>query len=171
MTSTLCAKPFLALILSCCVLAPALASESAPLSITATPGKSVCASNTVSIAQIALPSEICVLSGNFSHDKYSLKIDGKTVVQGIDDQTTEGIASTYKGQTASLLCAPQEIRAKETPEATLADVQRVMPNATPEEAATMVRLVGTGPMGIEIGRLCTASLDAEPFMTVQVLFK
>jgi hypothetical protein len=60
---------------------------------------------------------------------------------------------------------------KESPDATLKEVQRVLPNATPEEAARMVELLGPGPMGMELGRLCTASSDGKTLLTAQVLFK
>lgn len=160
------------LALKACVFAympAAFAADAQQLSITPVPGKEVCAAPAPGSHPVN--PELCVIQGNFSHDVYILKLDGKVALKGIDDQTTSGIASKYKGQALQLRCAPQEIFPKETPEATLKEVQRVLPNATAAEAAKLVDLLGSGPMGMEVGRLCTASSNGDTVLTAQVLFK
>lgn len=150
---------------------PALvwAAEARQLSITPMPGKETCASFPASTT--SMDPELCVVQGNFSHDVYTLKLDGQTVLKGIDDQTTKGILSTYKNQTVQLCCVPQEIFPKENPEATLKEVQRVLPDASKEEAAKIAELLGPGPMGMEVGRLCSASYAGDTVIKAQVWFK
>jgi hypothetical protein len=150
-------------------MSSASASAAQQLSITPVPGKETCAS--FPAGTHPLNPELCVVRGNFSHDVYVLNLQGHVVLKGIDDQTTAGIASNYNNQTLQLRCLPQNIFPKESPDATLKEVQRVLPNATPEEAARMVELLGPGPMGMELGRLCTASSDGKTLLTAQVLFK
>jgi hypothetical protein len=152
-----------------CLMVCASASKAQQLSMTPMPGKETCASSPAGTR--SQNPELCVIRGNFAHDVYVLKLDSHVVLKGIDDQTTAGIASNYKNQTVQLRCVPQNIFPKESPEATLKEVQRLLPNATAEEATRLVELLGPGPMGIELGRLCTASSDGSTLLTAQVLFK
>jgi hypothetical protein len=163
------ARALLALNAFFCLMSSASADNAQQLSIKPVPGKETCASLPASTHP--LNPELCVAQGNFSNDVYVLKLDGHVVLKGIDDQTTVGIASKYKNQTLQLRCAPQNILPKESPEATLKEVQRLLPNATAEEATQLVELLGPGPMGVELGRLCTASSDGNTLLTAQVLFK
>ncbi|MDN2698858.1 hypothetical protein O0882_21295 [Janthinobacterium sp. SUN073] len=140
------------------------AAEEKQYLISAKPGKEVC------VADEASKSQVCVAGGNFSHDVYSLKIDGSTVLKGIDDQLSVGLAGNYQNQAIAFVCEAQNIFPKETPEATLAEVQRLMPNSPPERIKTIAGLLRPGPMGMEIGRLCKASRNGQAFITVQVMF-
>lgn len=132
--------------------------------ISAKAGKEVC------VADAASKAQVCVAGGSFSHDVYSLKIDGNTVLKGIDDQLSVGLAGNYQNQAIAFVCDAQNIFPKESPEATLAEVRRLMPNSPPERIKTIADLLEPGTMGMEIGRLCKASSDGQPFITVQVMF-
>lgn len=146
------------------------AADEKQLLIKAVSGKEICQSMIAIIGESSVKSELCVGQGGFSHDTYTLKIDGKTLLKGIDDETTVGISSDYKNHKIILICAPQNVFPKATPEKTLAEVKRLMPNSTSEEITEIANLLGPGSMGMEIGRLCTASSDSNQFMTVQILF-
>ena len=96
------------------------------------------------------------------------------MLKGLDDETSKGISSSYKNHKMSFSCTPQNVFPKDTPEATLEEVQKVMPNSTLEETQEIANLLGTSdksPMGMEVGRLCIAKSDDSLLMTVQVLFK
>ena len=148
---------------------PASAAAPEPaLSIKPEAGKETCAARPAG-AHPANPS-LCVTMGNFSHDVYQLKLDGRTVLKGIDDQTTAGIAGQHGKQAVELRCLPQNIFPKETPEATLSEVRRQLPNAPEAQVKRLAGLLGPGPMGMEVGRSCTATIAGATVLTAQVLF-
>src|SRR5450830_1753636 len=134
------------------------AAEEKQYLITAIPGTEVCPADTASEATV------CVTGGSFSHDVYTLKIKGATVLKGIDDQLSAGLSGSHQGQKIAFVCEAQNIYPKDTPEATLAEVQRVMPNSPAEKIKGIAELLTPGPMGMEIGRLCKASSNGQPFM-------
>ena len=161
-------------ILSSLVTPIALADEDKQLLITASPGKELCQSALVNLDDKSVKSEFCVTQGNFSPDKYVLKIDNKALLKGIDDETSKGVSSNYKNHKISFICTTQNVFPKATPEATLEEVQKVMPNSSLEETKEIANLLGTSDksvMGMEIGRHCIVKNDDSPFMSVQVLFK
>ena len=158
------------LVLNIAYITNCFAADEKQLSVKAVSGKEVCQSKMVVIADISVKSELCVLQGSFAHDTYTLNIDGKVLLKGIDDETTVGISSDYKNHKISLVCAPQNVFPMATPEKTLAEVKRVMPNSTLEEVTEIANLLGPGPMSMEIGRMCNASSDSNHFMSVQILF-
>lgn len=148
------------------------AADVKQLLITAVAGKETCQSTNAALDESSVKSELCVSQGSFSHDQYVLKIDGKAQLKGIDDETSQGIASAYKSHKLALRCSPQNVFPKATPEATLEEVRKAMPNSPQDDVVELAKLLGVAPgMGMEIGRLCTASLDGSPYMSVQVLFK
>ncbi len=114
-----------------------------------------------------MKAEICVTQGNFSHDVYVLKIDGNTALKGIDDETTKGISSSYKSQKVGLSCAPQEL----APNASLEEVQKMLPGHSPAKAKELVALMKDSKTPIEVGRLCTASSEGTAFLSAQVIFE
>ena len=147
------------------------AADEKQLLITAVAGKEVCQSMNVTLNESPVKSELCVTQGSFSHDNYTLKIDGKPLLKGIDDETTMGISANFKNHKIVLSCAPQNVFPKATPEETLAEVRKAMPNSTLEETTEIANLLGPGPMGMEIGRLCSVKNDGNQLMSVQILFK
>lgn len=150
------------------------ADENKQLLITAAPSKELCQSASVNFDNNPVKSEFCVTQGNFSPDKYVLKIDDKALLKGVDDETSKGISSSYKNHKISFSCAAQNVFPKATPEVTLEEVQKAMPNSSLEETQKIANLLGTSdksPMGMEVGRLCIAKSDDSAFMTIQVLFK
>jgi hypothetical protein len=163
-------------ILASCILygfavSASYAAGEKQLLITAVAGKEVCQSTTAILDGNSVKPELCVTQGSFSHDNYTLKIDGKTLLKGIDDETTMGITANFKNHKIILSCSPQNVFPKATPEETLAEVRRAMPNSTLEETMEIANLLGPGPMGMEIGRLCAVNNDDNQLMSVQILFK
>jgi hypothetical protein len=146
------------------------AADDRQLVLKAAAGKDSCLSTNAPLGANAVEAGLCVAQGNLAHDVYTLKIDGQTVLKGIDDDTAAGISSDYKNQKLRLHCDAQNVTAKETPEATLLEVQRLMPNSSVDETRHIAALLVPGASGMEIGRLCTASSDGRVFLTVQVLF-
>ena len=150
----------------------ACAADTRPQSISAVPGKEVCSFTSATLGDKRVRPQVCVIRGNFSSDMYALKIDGKVVVHGIDDQTTAGISATFENRTLQLRCVPQEVFPKATPEETLAEVRRVLPEGTEARVKELAELLGTGSGtgGMELGRLCTGSADGNALIAVQVNF-
>lgn len=143
------------------------AGDDSPLVITPIPGKAVCKSSSGAIKDISIKSELCVTQGSFSHDVYVLKINGKPVLKGIDDETTKGISSTFQNQKINLTCSPQHKAPNEVSQEKIEATQKAVPNLSFEEARKMAIMMET----VETGRLCIASSGENPFMTVQVNFE
>ena len=150
-------------------LAAGAAQAAEPLAaINAVPGKPVCHAAPASIDGKPVAAKVCVIGGSFSSDRYALILNGTVIVQGIDDQTTEGVAGSFDGQPVMLRCVPQSLYPKATPEETQAEVRRILPNASPEKVVETATDVPA--MGLELGRICTATRGAQALMAVQVLF-
>lgn len=145
---------------------PTLASSEENLVIHPTPNKAACQSTTIKIGESSTQSELCVQQGHFSPDKYSLKFNGKNVLEGIDDQTTSGIQASHNGKPVSLQCQPQIIQPNVTP----AEIQKLIPSYSAEKAKEVSGLMAGSSMPIEIGRLCQVSIESQAVMKVQVLF-
>lgn len=143
------------------------AGDDKQLTITPKPGKTVCQSTSTIIGETSVKAELCVSQGNFSHDNYFLKIDGKTLIKGIDDETTNGISSAYNNQQINLKCVPQEVKPNATPE----EIQKIMPNTPVEKTRSYAELMKNSSLSMEVGRLCTAIADNKQFIEVQVIFE
>ncbi len=157
---------FTSLVLSTAVALPSWSQSDTPLVLLPSPGKAVCRAKPATLAGAPVKAEICVTQGNFSHDLYVLKIDGSSVLKGIDDETTKGISSSYKSQKVSLTCAPQEL----APNASLEEVHKILPGYSSEKAKGLVALMKDSKTPTEVGRLCTASSDGTAFLSAQVIF-
>ena len=157
-------------LLQLAAVSAAHAADRAPQAIAAVPGKEVCVAGTATVAGNTAPTELCVTGGSFSHDLYALKIGGRTAVKGIDDQTTTGIAGTFNGAQLVLRCVPLELSPKGTPAANLVEVRRVLPGATEARVQELANLLSSIPMGMELGRTCTASSDGQAIISAQVSF-
>jgi len=131
------------------------------------PNKSACKSATLRVGEDSVKSELCVIQGNFTHDKYVLRVSGDTLLQGIDDQTTSGIQANYKGKPITLRCPPQNV----LPNVSAAEIQKLVPSYSTEKAKEVAELMVGSSLPIEIGRLCLVSVEGEAVMTVQVLFE
>lgn len=149
-----------------CLSSVVIAGDAPKLKIVSEPGKSVCQSNSVKTGDVSLNVDLCVLGGNFSHDQYSLKIDNKQVLKGIDDETTRGINATYSGENLTLTCVPQHQAPKDVSPEKIEAYQEMM-KVSAEDAKQMAILSGT----VEIGRLCKATLGAISLIEVQVVFE
>jgi hypothetical protein len=143
-----------------------MAEDVPTLKIVSKPGKPVCQSNSVKIGDASSNVELCVLRGSFSHDQYSLNIDKKQVLKGIDDETTRGIGATYSGDNLVLICTPQHEAPKDISPEKIEAFQKMM-NVSAEKAERMVIMMET----VEVGRLCKATLGATSLIEVEVVFK
>ena len=163
MKSYLFAAPALAFLAS---TTPAFAQEAAPLILKAVPGKATCQAKQVQIGGAPAEAALCVTGGNFSHDTYVFSIDKKTAVRGIDDETTKGVAASYKGQQAKLTCAPQVQEPADISAEKIAAYQELM-KVSAEQARKLAMRMET----VETGRLCTALLNNEKLIEVLVTFE
>ncbi len=151
-----------------CATASAQAQDAtAPIpTITPAPGKTACKAVSSTVADKSLRAELCVTGGSFSSDIYQLKLDGALVLKGIDDQTTPGLKATRDGKVVAMVCTPQEV----APNASAEDIQRVLPGYPAAKTRDLVALMAGSPSGVELGRLCKATVDGAPVLTVQVIF-
>jgi hypothetical protein len=157
---------FLVLTTLVCLPSIVMAEDTSILKIVSQPKKSVCQSNSVKIGEASSIVELCVLQGMFSHDQYSLNIDKKQIIKGIDDETTRGINITYSGDNLSLTCTPQREAPKDISPQKVEAYQKMM-NLSAEDAKRMATLAET----VEVGRLCKATLGAILLIEVQVSFE
>ncbi|WP_317201337.1 hypothetical protein [Janthinobacterium sp.] len=137
------------------------------ISINATPKKMECKSAQVKISDESVKAELCIAQGSFSSDKYSLKFNGKLVLQGIDDQTAPGINANYNSQSVVLQCAPQVVRG----DATAEDVRKLVPSFSNEKVNQLVDLMKGSTMPVEVARLCTISVEKNAVLKAQVFFE
>ena len=144
----------------------ASAGEPETLVLNPTPKKIECKSTLADLGEGPSKTELCVTQGNFSSDLYSLKINGKLTLHGIDDQTTSGIDSTYKGRSLLMQCTPQNVQK----DSTAGDIKKIIPLYPEEKIGGLVDLMRDSAMPVEIGRLCLVSIDKTPVMNVQVIF-
>lgn len=147
------------------VTSSAFAQDTTPLVLKAAPGKVVCQSRQVQIGDAASEAALCVKGGNFSHDLYTFSINKKTAAKGIDDETTIGIIANYKGQEARLICVPQLQAPTDISAEKIAAYQETMKLSAEEARRLALRLES-----VETGRLCTATLNNEKLIEVQVTF-
>ena len=157
---------FLTLITFTCLSSVVTAEDAPRLKIVSKPGKPVCQSNLVKIGDVSSNIDLCVLGGSFSHDQYSLKIDKKQVLKGIDDETTRGINATYSGDNLTLKCIPQHEVPKDVSQEKIEGYQKMM-KVSAVDAKRMAILAET----VEVGRHCKAALGAISLIEVQVVFE
>jgi hypothetical protein len=137
--------------------------------IVAAPSREVCQSRKVTIADKQVDAKLCVVSGYFSHDKYVVKIGWSKVIEGIDDETTNGVTGTYKGSTVGLTCVPQIKQPGAGQDAAvhaMAESMQEHGGAKPEQAHDLA----VHMLSVETGRLCTFRQGDQELMAIQVDF-
>ena len=101
--------------------------------------------------------ELCVASGLFSHDIYSVRANHAVVVKGIDDETTKGIDGILHEHPVKLKCDPVNQLASDITASslanTIASLKKSMPNATFEARKNVAISMNL----IETGRHCALS--------------
>ena len=156
-----------AVFFACLLTSTCFAADDVIPAITATPQKTVCALSKFDFNEVPINVELCVTQGSLSPDKYVLKLNGEMVLQGIDDQTTLGISSTYKEKVISLKCTPQIIQRN----ATADDVRKTVPTYSDSKVEQMVKLMKRSVLPVEVGRLCAAMSADRIIMKAQVFFE
>jgi hypothetical protein len=145
----------------------AFSADTPALEITAIPGKTVCQSKEKIRDNIPIKAELCVTQGDFSHDTYQLKLGGNTILRGIDDETTKGISSSYNGDKIQLTCVPKHEAPTDISPEKVAEIQKMMPKFSQEDAVKAAILMGT----VEVGRSCVVLFGNEPLIEVLVKFE
>ena len=85
---------------------------------------------------------ICVKQGTFAHDVYTVTLNGKQVLQKIDDEMLS-FAADSDGKKLVGACEPQLQKEK----------------------------LGSREVSVEIGRICTISLDGQPLDALEFKFE
>ncbi|WP_213947275.1 hypothetical protein [Luteibacter sp. dw_328] len=137
--------------------------------IVAAPGREVCQVRPVTISDKQVDAKLCVTSGNFSHDKYSVRIGWSRVVEGIDDETTWGIAGTYKGNAVSLTCVPQ-VKQPGTDQGAAVDAMAKSLQEHGGDKPEQAHDLAIHMLSVETGRLCTFRQGDQALMAIQVDF-
>ena len=133
--------------------------------VSAVPGKNVCANSSGQIANAPAKVQICLQkSTNFSHDTYTFTINGKTVNQGIEDESTRGIPGTYKDMRTSLTCVPKLKAPEKVSDIMVRTYQRTMKISEDEARKLVIQQEST-----EVARQCTARVN--DVVVLEVLFK
>jgi hypothetical protein len=140
------------------------AAEAATLD--AVPGKTTCRAATLN-GQPGKSAELCVTQGSFAHDVYDVRIGGASVVKGIDDATTAGIASTYDGQPIRLTCTPVLSKPDDVTDAQIESMRFANPKGTHEELKRLYVTLHT----VETGRHCAINDNAAELFAVDVRFQ
>jgi len=145
----------------------AFSSDGPALTIVAKPGKVQCRSKDQTINGAALAVELCVGEGSFSHDTYQVKIGGRAVLTGIDDQTTKGLVAAYQGEEVRLTCTPELEAPSEISPEEIAAVRKHNPELSEAQARGVVMRISS----VEVGRACVAKLAGRTVLEVQIKFE
>lgn len=73
---------------------------------------------------------------------------------------------TRGGKAVAMMCTPQEVE----PNASAGDIQRALPGYPAAKTRDLVALRAGSPSGLDLERLCRATVDGAPVLTVQVIF-
>jgi hypothetical protein len=142
------------------------AQADTPVQLIPVPGKQICAVLPPGEPDASWKRELCVTQGNFAHDVYVVKVDGAVALKGVDDETSAGIASTFKGAPVALQCKAQNLPGN----VSLEEVQKALPNKPLAKAQELVELMKGSLMGVEVARLCMLTINNVAQPTVQVIF-
>jgi hypothetical protein len=156
----------LAASLSLPVCTPAHAAESATATLDAMAGKTACRASALA-SQPGKSGELCVTQGSFAHDIYEVRIDGASVVKGIDDATTAGIAGTYNGQPVRLTCTPVLSKPEHVTDAQIESMRFANPQGTREQLIGLYQTLNT----VETGRHCSIADNSAEWFAVDVRFE
>jgi hypothetical protein len=143
-----------------------LAAEPNALIVKAAPKKTVCDSAFISFNEESVKAEICVTQGSFSPDRYLLKFNRDTVLQGIDDQTTMGISNIFKAKAITLQCTPLLVKG----DATADEIKTLLPSYSSSKVKELADLMKGSKTPVEVARNCVIDIDKSPALKAQVFF-
>jgi hypothetical protein len=156
-----------------CVLVVALfatagvanASDSVPAaSLRPVADREVCANEKLALDGAKTRLALCVKSAMFQHDQYTLKIDGRAVAAGIDDETTQGVTGQSGDRPVRLVCEPViEKHGEPTPGLVEAFVKKGMSEDQARKTAELTTMV-------EAARNCAISVNDSVRWNVRVQF-
>lgn len=143
----------------------ASAFDSTPgASLTPVANREVCAKEKLEIDGAKNRFALCVKSAMFQHDRYTLKIDGREVASGIDDETTQGVTGQSGERAVRLVCVPVlEKHGEPSPGLIDAFVSKGM---SEEQARKSAELTTT----VEAARNCAVSVNDAVRWNVRVEF-
>ncbi|WP_175948814.1 hypothetical protein [Burkholderia pyrrocinia] len=129
-------------------------------------GKAICASANIS-ARIGRSAALCVTKGAYSPDLYEVRIDGVTVVKGTDDETTGGIAATYRGRLFDLVCTSVLSASRNVTDAQVDSIRAMAPDTPREQLKQLSTLFNM----VETGRRCVVGAQSAQLFMVEVRFE
>jgi hypothetical protein len=149
------------------VAIPAIAgaSDAVPSSsLRAGTSREVCANEKLVLDGTKSRFALCVESAMFQHDRYTLKIDGRSIAAGIDDETTQGVTGKSGDRALKLLCTPvHEKQGEPSPGLVEAFVGKGMSEEDARKAAELTTTV-------ETARDCAVSVNDTVRWNVRVQF-
>ncbi|RBB31490.1 hypothetical protein DPV79_40930 [Burkholderia reimsis] len=150
-------------------LAPQLAVADAPGAIRLDPvaGKEACTAG-VGVPNTSSGSlALCVKNGLFAHDQYEVKADGAVVLQGIDDETTDGVNGSYSGRPISLKCTPVLSAPESVTDSQIEPMRSSYPTASRDQLKQHYVLLNT----LETGRHCVVRVDSTNILSADIHFE
>lgn len=142
---------------------PALAAE--PPTLVVTGGKPACLAQKAALSSGEVELRLCVKSGSFAHDEYTLAAGDTIIVKAIDDETTKGVSGKYRDQPVTLRCEPQlRVPAKANP--AMVEMLMKKQNLSQGDAEKAALAMET----VEEGRLCVAREGERELLRVRVQF-
>lgn len=132
-------------------------------------GSSACRAMTLSGGR-ASTFELCVTQGHMSHDIYTVRMAGQKIIEGIDDDTTQGIARLFGGTALNLKCVPIDQLASDVTAKTIEDAIESLKTSSPNASFEQRKDFALSMHSVEIGRHCRLTQSNEATATLDIRF-
>lgn len=133
------------------------------------PGTSACRAMNLPDGR-ASTFELCVAQGRWSHDVYTVRMAGHPLIEGTDDDTTQGIDRLLGGTAVNLKCAPVNRLASDVTAKTIEDAIAYLKTSSPKASFEQRKDFALSMHSVEIGRHCTLSQSGGTTATLDVRF-
>jgi hypothetical protein len=114
--------------------------------------------------------ELCVTKAPWSHDLYTVRMAGRSLIEGTDDDTTQGIDRQFDGTALKLKCAPINQLASDVTAKTIEDAIESLKTSSPKASFEQRKDFALSMHSVEIGRHCALSRSSARTATLDVRF-